>query len=183
MDEEGEELENDDVHDVEEDNMAEMISGEPLVLERKASKTSTRSLAFHKKANLFAGARKNAETILSDGITYIEQYKAILAEMRAQEISKDQQLSEISLLSRGQDDSFRAVMSLFPPLFDDLSHRRAAAINDASVMLESHSSGRQCSRRRLILHAKTRLEDGLEQQRLATDATALIKHYKALLLS
>lgn len=72
-------------------------------------------------------------------------------------------------------------------------------------LVEAHVLERQYSRRRMIKHAKTRMDDGLEQQKvsvlsdvctccvmlsntgdyiqLATDASNLIKHYKALLRS
>lgn len=118
----------------------------------------------------------------------------------------------------------RAVLAAFPPLLDDLSHRRAEAINETSEMrasvlwsfsaqkviglvrlpqltVESHSAGRHQSRRRLIKQAKARIDEEQENQRvsvrpllpawmsnmrhaqIATDASALIRHYKALLLS
>lgn len=118
----------------------------------------------------------------------------------------------------------QAALAAFPPLFDDLSHRRAEAINETSAMrrffhyvctvpdiltvpfhiciVESHSAERHQSRRRLIKHAKARIDEEQENQRvcsfplqwsmadahtsgiqIATDASTLIKHYKALLLS
>ncbi|KAI0345276.1 hypothetical protein BDW22DRAFT_1354184 [Trametopsis cervina] len=74
-----------------------------------------------------------------------------------------------------------AILAQYPPIFEDISPRRAETINDTSAMLESHSAERHQSRRRLIRNAKVRIEEDYENQRIATDASALIKHYKAML--
>ncbi|OBZ65712.1 hypothetical protein A0H81_14345 [Grifola frondosa] len=84
---------------------------------------------------------------------------------------------------RSHDDCVRTLLGHYPALVEDLSHRRANQINEASAMLESHVAERRHSRRRLIKNAQARMDENLEHQKIAADATALIKHYKALLLS
>ena len=72
---------------------------------------------------------------------------------------------------------------------------------DAFPPVEVHTAQRQRSRMKLIKQAKARIDEDMENQRvsleslsfsfkriysrtqIATDATALIKHYKALLVS
>ncbi|KAL4244858.1 hypothetical protein ABKN59_001441 [Abortiporus biennis] len=170
--------------DDDQDSMSEMLTMLKEFEKRKATKTTSRSAAFqNKKHAMFTEARSNVDAIVTDGIAYIEQYKASLAQMHARELTKEKQLDELSLVFRGYEETIRSALSLYPPFFEDLSHRRARIIDDASAMLESHSNGRQYSRRKLLANAKARFDEGLENQRTAADATALIKHYKSLLLS
>lgn len=172
----------DDVEDEQRD-MLEMLAVLQQFQKRKSGRGSARSAAFHaKKDALFAEARKNAENAVAEGVAYIEQYRTKIAELRAREAAQDTCLKDASLFSP-REDAVKAVLAAFPPLLDDLSHRRAEAINGTSEMLESHSIERHQSRRRLIKRAKARIDEEQENQRVATDASALIKHYKALLLS
>ncbi|KAH9952083.1 hypothetical protein B0H21DRAFT_12919 [Amylocystis lapponica] len=165
----------------EENNMVEMLK---MLDEYKKRKASTRSVAFQSKKNaLFDEARKNASAVVRDGVAQIEQCKTTVAELRSQEISQDKRLNTLLVLWKNQDDIIRTVIAAYPPLIEDLSHRRADQINEASAMLEAHCVERQDSRRRLIKNAKARMDENLESQKLATDANALIKHYKALLLA
>ncbi|KZT09610.1 uncharacterized protein LAESUDRAFT_512954 [Laetiporus sulphureus 93-53] len=165
--------------------MLEMLSMLQQIQKHKASKTSSHSnTAFqNEKTALFSGARKEVETIVHDGVTYIDQCKARIAELRAQETSQDDHFKDLSLLWKNHDECIRGLLGTYPSLIENLSHRRAEYINDASAMLEAHAVGRQRSRRRLVMNARARMDENIENQKLATDATALIKHYKALLLS
>ncbi|GJE87095.1 hypothetical protein PsYK624_031780 [Phanerochaete sordida] len=163
--------------------MLEMVAVLKQFQKRKTTKHTARSAAFlAKKDALFAEARRNAENAVKEGVAYIEQYRAKIADLRAREVSHDACLKDMSLFS-DREAAIKAVLAAFPPLLDDLSHRRAEAINGTSEMLEAHSAERHQSRRRLIKQAKARIDEEQENQRVATDASALIKHYKALLLS
>ncbi|KAJ3536925.1 hypothetical protein NM688_g6769 [Phlebia brevispora] len=173
----------DDTEENEDDGMLEMLSILKEFQKRKATKGSTSSTVFETKKNsLFAAARKNADIAVKDGVTYIEQYKVKIAELKAQEVSQQQHLANLSLLA-GREEAVQALLDVFAPLLEDLSYRRADAINESSAMLEAHSVQRQRSRMKLVKQAKSRIDEDLEAQRVATDATALVKHYKALLLS
>ncbi|KAI0934769.1 hypothetical protein AcW1_006190 [Taiwanofungus camphoratus] len=164
--------------------MMEMLSILQEFQKRKATKTSTRSAAFQSKKNiLFAEARRNVDAVVRDGVTFIEQCKAKVIELKAQEVSEDRHFKDLALLWKNHDESVRSLLGLYPSLTEDLSHRRADQINEASVMLEAHAAERQNSRRKLVRNAKAKMDDNLENQKIATDAHALIKHYKALLLS
>ncbi|KZT71265.1 hypothetical protein DAEQUDRAFT_724209 [Daedalea quercina L-15889] len=177
------ELQNDEEEQGDENGMLEMLSMLQEFQKRKASKTSTRSVAFQTKKNaLFTEVRKNVDTIVREGAVYIDQCKARLAELKAQEISQEKNLQDLSALWQNQEDTVRSLLKTYPTLIEDLSHRRAAQTNDASEMVEAHAQERQESRKRLIHLAKARADEILERQKLATDATAFIKHYKALLL-
>lgn len=83
-----------------------------------------------------------------------DQYKAGLIALKAQELSQNKHLQELSALWKNQDVSVlcskqfsRAQLScpqetvdnlrgMYPSLIEDLSHRRSAQINDASESSE-----------------------------------------------
>ncbi|KAH8099526.1 hypothetical protein BXZ70DRAFT_232287 [Cristinia sonorae] len=150
---------------------------------RKANKTSARTTAFQsKKQAIYNDARKHADTAIAEGVAYIEQYKKTVMELKAQEISADQQMQDVLAMTVPLDDAVEALLSLYPTMYE-LSHRRAAEINDGCETIEINCTNRQLSRRRIIRDAKARMEEQMENQRTATDASNLIKHYKSLLLS
>jgi len=51
------------------------------------------------------------------------------------------------------------------------------------MLMEHIPHFREKSRRRIIKNAKSFLDGAIENQKIAADASVLIKHYKALLLS
>ncbi|KAH8117017.1 hypothetical protein DFH11DRAFT_1144756 [Phellopilus nigrolimitatus] len=152
--------------------------------EKKSQKVSSRSAAFVSKKNaLVAGARKEAEAMAKEGKAYLEQCKARVVDMKAQETQADAMLKDAMRLWSIHEDTFQSLLSVYPELIEDLSPRRAQDINAASEMLETHPLARDASRRRVMKNARKNMEAGMENQKLATDASTLIKHYKALLLS
>ncbi|CAL1705585.1 unnamed protein product [Somion occarium] len=183
IDENQEDIDVEDEDGGDEDQMLDMINMLKEFQKRKASASSSRNAAFQNKKNsLYADARKNAELVVTEGIAYVEQFRTRIAELRANEVPRDQHLKQLTTIMKSLDEPVREVLNVYPNLFQDLSRRRAGEINETSAMLESHIVERQYSRRKMIKNAKVRMDDGLEQQKLATDASALIKHYKALLL-
>ncbi|KAH9843169.1 uncharacterized protein C8Q71DRAFT_238058 [Rhodofomes roseus] len=179
------EIQNDEEEqDGDENGMLEMFTMLQAFQKRKASKSSTRSVAFHTKKNaLFTDVRATVDTLVREGATYIDQCKTRLAELKAQEVSQEKHLKDLSALRKNQENTVRDLLKTYPVMIEDLSHRRAAQINESSELLEGNAQERQESRKRLIHLAKARADEILERQKLATDATALIKHYKALLLA
>ncbi|KAI0718293.1 hypothetical protein C8Q72DRAFT_149746 [Fomitopsis betulina] len=166
-----------------ENGMLEMLSMLQEFQKKKASKSSSRAIAFQtKKTALFTDARATVDTIVREGAAYLDQYKAGLIALKAQELSQNKHLQELSALWKNQDETVDNLRGMYPSLIEDLSHRRSAQINDASESIEAHAEECQESRKKLIHLAKARADEILERQKLATDATALIKHYKALLL-
>ncbi|KAI0094074.1 hypothetical protein BDY19DRAFT_920673 [Irpex rosettiformis] len=163
--------------------MLEIISILQNFQKKKTTKGSDKPSSFTLKKNvIYEEARKNANNAVQEGVAYIEQYRIVIEALKAQEVSQSRRLEELSLFTE-QENSVRNILDQFPPLFEELSRRRAETVNDTSATLESHSIERQRSRRRLIKNATMRIEADYEHQRVVTDASALIKHYKALLLS
>ncbi|KAI5116851.1 hypothetical protein M0805_006805 [Coniferiporia weirii] len=166
------------------DNMEDMIAIMQEFQKKKSMKTSSRGAALTTKKNaLLSTARKEADVLAREGRAYIEQCKARIVEMKAQETAADEVLKDAMRLWSAHEESFQSLLSIYPEIIEDLSPRRAQEINAASEMLETHPHAREASRRRLMKNARKSMEAGIESQKLATDASALIKHYKALLLS
>ncbi|KAI0703548.1 hypothetical protein BC835DRAFT_1317965 [Cytidiella melzeri] len=181
-----EQIEEDDADEENDDtSMLEMISILQNFQKRTANKSSSKPSVFTTQKNaIYDEARKNASNAVREGVAYIDQHKAVIEALKAQEVSQDQRLKELSLFAQ-QEDAVRAILEQFPPVFEDegLSQRRSEIVNETSAMLEAHSKERHLSRKRLLRNAKVRIEEDQERQRIVTDASALIKHYKTLLLA
>ncbi|THH11988.1 hypothetical protein EW145_g296 [Phellinidium pouzarii] len=156
-----------DAGDDGDDNVMDMITIMQEFQKKKSMKANSRSAAFmHKKDALIAAARKEAETMVRDGHAYIEQCKARLVEMRAQETPANEVLKDAIGLWAAHEDSFQSLLSIFPELIEDLSPKRAHDINAASELLETHPLAREASRRRLMKNARKDMEEGISNQKV-----------------
>ncbi|PIL24300.1 hypothetical protein GSI_14053 [Ganoderma sinense ZZ0214-1] len=165
------------------DSMMEMLAVLQEFQKRKASKSSARSVAFQKEKDaLFATARKKAEDT-SCQLPDSDKARVLVSELKAKEFSQEGALNELKILLGSQDECVQNLLGHLNGLIEDLSHRRAAQINEASAMLEAQAAAREKSRKRLCGLANARMTENMENQKIAADATALIKHYKSLLLS
>ncbi|KAI0362491.1 hypothetical protein OH77DRAFT_1416759 [Trametes cingulata] len=164
--------------------MAEMLTMLQEFQKRKATKTSARSAAFqHAKAALFGDARKRAEHAVRDGTSAIEKARTTIIDLKAKESSQEGILTSLKALWECQDECVQDLLGTLNGVVEDLAHRRAAQINETSAMLEAQVVAREESRKRLLAQASTYIEENIENQRIATDANDLLKHYKALLRS
>jgi len=106
-----------------------------------------------------------------------------MRQLKSQEGSYEKSLKDFLPLYKANDDAVQSLLATYPALLQDLVPRRIDEIDAASTMLMSLPKDREMSRRRLMRNARDQIDEGLENQRVATDAAGLIKHYKALLLS
>ncbi|KAI9065375.1 hypothetical protein FKP32DRAFT_485507 [Trametes sanguinea] len=170
--------------DGEDENMVDMLAMLQEFQKRKASKASARSVAFqNQKATMFADARKRVDEIVRSGIASVENARATILDLKAQEVSQEAALISLKAFLESQDDCVQGLLSTFNGVIEDLAHRRAGQIDEASAMLESQAVERDKSRKRLIASARSSIEENIEQQKVATDANNLIKHFKALIRS
>ncbi|TFK94782.1 hypothetical protein K466DRAFT_508833 [Polyporus arcularius HHB13444] len=170
--------------DGEDDNLAEMFTVLQELQKRKASKSSARSAAFqNEKAALFAAARKRAQGAIRTGTTSIEKARTTVAELKTQETSPEATLSKLRALWESHDETVQGLLGHLTSVVEDVSHRRAAQTNESSSILESQPLAREKSRKKLCAFAHSQMSQNIENQKLAADASALIKRYKALLLS
>jgi len=178
------EIQNSGDEDDEEDEGVDMLDIIQEFKKRKAKKSTTSSNTFqNQKAALYAQARQNAYNAARDGNDYLDQALDKMSQLKSQEGSYKKHLKDFLPLYNANDASVQLLLATYPTLLQDLVPRRTEEIDAASIMLMSLPKDRETSRKRLMRNARDQIDEGLENQRVATDAAALIKHYKALLLS
>ncbi|GLB34719.1 hypothetical protein LshimejAT787_0202840 [Lyophyllum shimeji] len=171
----------------EEDGAKPQVEGDVTLIlkelhDRQARKASARSMAFQaQKKAIYAAARKTGQEISRSGIAYLEKVRAEIQELNAQEVSHEQFISDFQRLCVAQEESIESVLSEFPPLLDELAPRRANQANTASEMLRKNPARRELALKTFCKNARAHVEEARENERVATDASALIKHYKNLL--
>ncbi|KAJ6531302.1 hypothetical protein B0H19DRAFT_1242403 [Mycena capillaripes] len=151
---------------------------------REAKKVSARSAAFQtQKKALYAAARKAAKDLARDGTACLEEGKAKILALKAEEVPADKYSQNVVPLWHGVEDSVRALLSIYPTGIEDLFPRRSNAINAASEMLRLNRSTRSDALAECEETANNQLYQSKLDEMNAADASRLIKHYKNLLLS
>ncbi|KIM79619.1 hypothetical protein PILCRDRAFT_823154 [Piloderma croceum F 1598] len=185
-DDSSDEIQNsEDENEDEKDGSVEMLSIIREFQNLKSRTATTRSNTFqNQKAALYAQARQNAYNAARDGNDYLDKALDKMSQLKSQERSSyKKHLEDFLPLYNANDEAIQFLLGMYPTILQDLVPRRTEEIDAASSMLMSLPADREASRRKLMRNARAQIDEGLENQRVATDASALIKHYKALLLS
>ncbi|KAK7467454.1 hypothetical protein VKT23_004507 [Stygiomarasmius scandens] len=197
------EIQNDDGENEEGQSEGEDMDVGKLLQEiqkRQAKKTSLVSAAFeNQKKALFANARQKTKDMSRDGIVYLENIKPSILVMRENEISYERHLEQIRALMDAQDvwtvylprsalsdipqAAVENLFQLYPPIIDGLFVKRSDVIEEESQMLKNNPTRRQKALNQSLQNAHDQVEQSHQSKMAATDASKLIKHYKALLLS
>ncbi|KAK0196798.1 hypothetical protein F5146DRAFT_1217788 [Armillaria mellea] len=149
---------------------------------QQAKKSSTRSAAFDgQKKALFTSGRKTAEEISRDGVTYLEELKAQVMNTKQQEISHEKYTDGLDQLGEESNEALAKWLEICPTAKEDLFVRRLQTLDAAGKMLEANPSSREQALDRCRRNAHTQVRKSGEKEKLATDASRLIKHYKDLL--
>ncbi|KAF8077715.1 hypothetical protein FPV67DRAFT_1662514 [Lyophyllum atratum] len=150
--------------------------------EYQAKKTSARSTTFQtQKKAIYAAARKNAQEVATSGIAYLENARAKIQELKGREVSHEKVFSNFQQLCVAQEESIDSLLSVYSPLLDELAPRRSDQANAASEMVRKNPIRREAALKKFSKNARAHVEEARENERAATDASALIKHYKNLL--
>ncbi|KAJ3970042.1 hypothetical protein EV361DRAFT_950927 [Lentinula raphanica] len=153
---------------------------------RQAKKTTILSGAFeNEKKALYSSARKQAKEMSQEGLVYLDNLKASVLDLKKEEIPFMKYLNEIEPLWKDREASLASLYELYPSAIDDLFVRRSQVIDDASGMLavRTNPSKREKALRSFLENARRELDRSRQNEIDATDASKLIKHYKALLLT
>ncbi|KAG5715702.1 hypothetical protein E4T56_gene518 [Termitomyces sp. T112] len=147
--------------------------------ERQAKKTSARASAFQMQNKaVYAAARKAAQDTDRE---YREHAVARMQELRKQEVSPEKAFANYEQLLRVQEEGLTSLLSMYPPLVNDLATRRSEEVNAASEMQQRNPSRRETALRNFSRNARLHVEEARQNEKAATDASELIKHYKSLL--
>ncbi|KAG6880259.1 hypothetical protein C0992_001827 [Termitomyces sp. T32_za158] len=130
--------------------------------ERQAKKASARASAFQmQKKAIYAAARKAAQDVSKAGVAHIEYAVTKMQELRNEEVLPEKMLADYEQLLRFQEEASTSLLS------------RSAE--------RSNPSRREAALRKFSKSARIHVEEARENEKVATDASELIKHYKNLL--
>ncbi|OCH86895.1 hypothetical protein OBBRIDRAFT_737119 [Obba rivulosa] len=119
-------------------SVVEMLSIFEEFQKRKATKTSSRSTEFQRKKNaLFDQARMDAEDVVREGVVYVDQARARVAELKAHETSFEKSQRNLSFLAQRQNEAAGVAFDTYTSLLEELSRRRAGQVNEASATRKS----------------------------------------------
>ncbi|KAI6005819.1 hypothetical protein EDD15DRAFT_675515 [Pisolithus albus] len=153
------------------------------VIRRKSDATGRR-VEFPSDSRLravFTDARDISERIAQEARLYADDVQSTLA--RLEELHRQKQsMHEATVTRVGEsDEPFRNLFSANPPYLDKLVAQRRLVMETLEDTVRNQSTRMRKVRNRLLKTAKQRLNEQREQQRLITDASVYIKHYKALI--
>ncbi|KAG8217647.1 hypothetical protein J3R82DRAFT_5800 [Butyriboletus roseoflavus] len=80
-------------------------------------------------------------------------------------------------------EKFDGLFSTYSSLLNELGPWRTQVIQAGEEATQVQSVRMRKSRKNMMNAAKRRLDEGREKQQLATDASELMKHYKALIMA
>ncbi|KAF9653309.1 hypothetical protein BDM02DRAFT_3107891 [Thelephora ganbajun] len=133
-----------------------------------------------KKNAIFKRAREHNGQISREILASVHDARAILEETTAGNGQDSSMEDLISMFSR-RDNAMDSLIEEFGVMSAEVSPMRSTVINSASSTLQEQQDFYEESRRKIVRGAKVYVEAGIERQRLATDASELIRHYNALL--
>ncbi|KAG6828587.1 hypothetical protein H0H92_007377 [Tricholoma furcatifolium] len=153
--------------------------------DRQAKMALVKGSAYQtQKKAIYAAARKSAQDVSRSGIAYIRRSENAIAEMqglRDQEWMQEKAFGDYEQLLSDQESASTSLLSFYPPLVNDIALRRSKEVNAASEMQRSNPSRRETALRNFSKNARVHVEEARQNEQTATDASALLKHYKNLL--
>ncbi|KAJ3573431.1 hypothetical protein NP233_g2428 [Leucocoprinus birnbaumii] len=103
-------------------------------------------------------------------------------EMKPQEIELDSLAKDYQQWNNGQEDAYKQWHKKYGTSARELGHSRSIKVDAASKMLNSASRERNGVLQEILKAARLEVDRNNEKAKEATDATALIRHYKNLLV-
>ncbi|KAK2466762.1 hypothetical protein APHAL10511_001020 [Amanita phalloides] len=152
--------------------------------QKQAVRMSTRGIEIQeRRKSIYARARMRAGVVSTSGLTYIEDMQANLRRLREEESSFRSFAADYATLKRPQEDATRTIPELCNELVNMLGSRRTSHINSASEIVCRAPDARQEALKSALKHARKELERVRENEKVASDATEFIKHYKGLMMT
>ncbi|KAG6868818.1 hypothetical protein C0993_009700 [Termitomyces sp. T159_Od127] len=150
--------------------------------ERQAKKASARASAFQmQKKAIYVAARKVAQDVSRAGVAHLERAMTRIQELRNEEMLPEKAFADFAQLLRVQEEASISLLSVYSSFVNDLAARRSKEVNAASEMQRRNPSRREAALRDFSKNARARVEEVRQNEKVATDASELIKHYKNLL--
>ncbi|KAI6127740.1 hypothetical protein EDD17DRAFT_1098190 [Pisolithus thermaeus] len=130
---------------------------------------------------VFTDARVISERIAQEARTYADDVQSTLTHL--EELHHQKQSTHEATVTRmaESDEPFKNLFSANPPHLDRLVAQRRLIMETLEDAVRNQSTRMRKVRKRLFKTAQQRSNEQREQQRLITDASVFIKHYKALI--
>ncbi|KAH7908761.1 hypothetical protein BJ138DRAFT_319135 [Hygrophoropsis aurantiaca] len=132
---------------------------------------------------VYERAREDASTFPQQMHMHADEIQSSLDGMKGQHIARKNVFACMGEIREDSEANFEALFEAYPALLDNVVRHRLQEVENTHSTVKSHTAELRKSRMKLMANAKSHLDEGREKQRLAMDADAFIKHYKALLLS
>ncbi|KAF5357823.1 hypothetical protein D9756_001381 [Leucocoprinus leucothites] len=135
-----------------------------------------------KRRRLYEGARGSIKDLAATCTRLLEQTRTQTLEMKSQELELQNLAKDYQQWDVGQDDAYKQWHKKYHASARELGHSRSIKVDTASKMLNTSSKERKDMLQETLKAARLQMEQSKEREKLATDASALIRHYKSLLI-
>ncbi|KAL4067762.1 hypothetical protein J3A83DRAFT_3739253 [Scleroderma citrinum] len=151
-----------------------------MTSERSINDRTLKERPFGSKlCSAFADARVVSDRIVQDVQLYADEIQNVLSRM--EELYLRKQDTRQAMIAQMKTSHFDNLILANTSLLDQLVDLRTQVMETVEDAAQSQSARMQKVRRRLVKNAQRWSDEKREQQRLMTDATAFIKHYKSLI--
>ncbi|KDQ17834.1 hypothetical protein BOTBODRAFT_171548 [Botryobasidium botryosum FD-172 SS1] len=168
-----------EIEEVEDDDPTQIIAIMKALKTHQASKSVSGTVALQSKTSaLIDNARTRADTLKSECGAVLDETQAEIARLRSSQLETD--FAHVAKLFGNRTKTVNDLFHLYGPSLSALSQSRNVEVEAISELLTSFPQTRERSRKRLMKLAQKDLAEGIENQKLATDAQEYIKHFQAL---
>ncbi|KAJ8594624.1 hypothetical protein M405DRAFT_808689 [Rhizopogon salebrosus TDB-379] len=144
-------------------------------------KNITSALSLDARARTaFAVARTQSTKLHEDATAHADSVQAALSRMREEH---EANRCDLSARVQADEEKIHALCAAYSALLDEVVPQRIQTVDSMKAMVQESEVEMRKSRKRLMEKTKARLDYAREKQKLAMDASALVKHYKALILA
>ncbi|XP_006457943.1 hypothetical protein AGABI2DRAFT_114966 [Agaricus bisporus var. bisporus H97] len=124
--------------------------------------------------------RRTSSRLMSNSCR--EQARAHILDMKSQEVDAGHFLKEHIRQQSRQNDAYKEWHKSSGTFVAQLGQQRSFMIDETSKTLNMAATERNSTCRQFSKEARMQVEKSKEEEKLATDASSLIRHYKSLLI-
>ncbi|KIO21553.1 hypothetical protein M407DRAFT_28880 [Tulasnella calospora MUT 4182] len=161
-------------------NIDKFLYLHPHLSAEDTSRAHSRATAITRKISGFAEtAQGELVALRAEAVDMLTNVENEIARIRGEEVEADWKTVCSSFGEQARNT--KAVIASYDKLLETNGNRRINVIGDITDALDQNPQIRSKSRKKLMKQAQGHLERGIENQKTATDAKALIKGCKNLL--
>ncbi|KAF7778564.1 hypothetical protein Agabi119p4_2909 [Agaricus bisporus var. burnettii] len=135
-----------------------------------------------RRQKLYEEARDSAKNLVATHVQLLQQARAHILDMKSQEVDAGHFLKEHIRQQSRQNDAYKEWHKSSGTFVAQLGQQRSSMIDETSKTLNMAATERNSTCRQFSKEARMQVEKSKEEEKLATDASSLIRHYKSLLI-